>query len=83
MTVGLQAQIGQCMPLFNGSGFDFMNAITATARDENEPRRKWALEELGGGVLAMLKNKPIHQDQNPFDLFAPDESAEVDLLNAG
>ena len=65
------------------SGFDFANAITATARDEKEPRKKWELEELGGGVLALLANKSVQHDRNPFDLFAPDEPAEVDLLNAG
>lgn len=66
----------------NRSGFDMMNAITSTARDEPEPRKKWDLEELGGGILAMLAAKPGLDEGNPFDVLAPLEE-EADLLSAG
>jgi hypothetical protein len=32
-----------------------MNAVTAQAREEPAPPRRWQLEELGGGILAALK----------------------------
>ena len=34
--------------------FSMMNAITSVARDTRDPERKWRLEELGGGVGAMI-----------------------------
>ena len=37
------------------SVFGLMNAVTSIARDEEEPERRWRLEELGGGILAALK----------------------------
>lgn len=66
----------------NRSGFDLMNAVTSAARDESEPRKKWDLEELGGGILAMLATKPSLDGGIPFDVFTP-EDEEADLLNAG
>jgi hypothetical protein len=38
--------------------YAFMNAITAVARDVQDPDDKWRLEELGGGVLAAVEPKP-------------------------
>jgi hypothetical protein len=35
--------------------FGLMNAVTAQARDEPEPERRWNLEELGGGMIALLR----------------------------
>ena len=67
----------------NRSGFDFMNAITATARDEKVPQKKWELEELGGGILAMLSTKTRVPESIPFDVFASFEAEEADLLSAG
>lgn len=35
--------------------FGLMNAVTSQARDESSPSLRWRLEELGGGILAVLK----------------------------
>ena len=40
------------------SAFGLMNAITAQARDEPDPERRWNLEALGGGLLARLQSGP-------------------------
>ncbi len=40
------------------SVFGIMNAITATAREQQDPEVKWELEELGGGVPARLVRSP-------------------------
>jgi len=32
--------------------FDYMNAITATARDTRDPEARWYLEEMGGSLIA-------------------------------
>jgi hypothetical protein len=37
------------------SGFDLLNAITARAREERDPRRKWDLETFGGEVPAFVE----------------------------
>jgi hypothetical protein len=37
------------------SGFGLMNAVTAVARQEPRPDRRWRLESLGGGMLAVLQ----------------------------
>ena len=36
------------------SAFGLMNAITSLARDTRDPEHRWRLEELGGGVLALI-----------------------------
>jgi len=41
------------------SAFGLMNAVTALARDTQDPELRWGLEELGGGVPALLK--PRHR----------------------
>jgi hypothetical protein len=41
----------------DSSAYGLMNAITAVARDERDPETKWRMEELGGGILAMLKKR--------------------------
>ena len=40
------------------SGFGLMNAITSVARDEPDPETRWRLEELGGGVPALVPPVP-------------------------
>jgi hypothetical protein len=40
------------------SGFGLMNAITATARDTDDPDLRWNLEEFGGGIPALLLSQP-------------------------
>ena len=37
------------------SAFGLMNAVTSLARDTEDPELRWELEELGGGVPALLK----------------------------
>jgi hypothetical protein len=34
--------------------FGLMNAVTSVARDTRDPERRWRLEELGGGIPALL-----------------------------
>jgi hypothetical protein len=36
------------------SRFGLMNAVTSLARDTRDPERRWGLEELGGGIPALL-----------------------------
>ena len=36
------------------SAYGLMNAVTSVARDTGDPKLKWRLEELGGGIPAML-----------------------------
>jgi hypothetical protein len=36
------------------TAFGLMNAITSLARDTRNPERRWRLEELGGGMLALI-----------------------------
>jgi hypothetical protein len=38
--------------------FGLMQAITATAREQNDPETRWRLEELGGGVPVMTAASP-------------------------
>jgi len=40
------------------SMFGVMNAVTRVARDEPDPVVRWDLEELGGAIPAMLRNRP-------------------------
>ncbi len=40
------------------STYGLMNAVTAVARVEPDPERKWDLEELGGGILLMRHPAP-------------------------
>ena len=37
--------------------FGLMNAVTSVARDTHDPELRWNLEELGGGIGAMLLPK--------------------------
>lgn len=41
------------------SAFGWMNAITAVARDTENPEMRWRLEEAGGGVPAALRDRPL------------------------
>jgi hypothetical protein len=36
-----------------------INAVTSVARDTSDPETRWRLEELGGGMLARLPERPI------------------------
>jgi len=38
----------------DASRFGLMNAVTSVARDTRDPELRWRLEELGGGIPAML-----------------------------
>jgi hypothetical protein len=40
------------------TAYGLMNAITRAARDEPDPQVRWELEELGGGIPAMLSPSP-------------------------
>jgi hypothetical protein len=42
--------------------YALMNAVTAVARDEEDPETKWDLEELGGCVPALVPNGPRPRD---------------------
>jgi hypothetical protein len=54
--------------------FGLGNVITAMARDTVDPRRKWELEELGGGIaVGLLPTRPGssgHAGVTPSELFA-------------
>jgi hypothetical protein len=63
----LPAQVqAQVLRQFVGDGdqsrFGFLNAITAVARDTRDPDLRWQMEELGGGVAAGLRPKPLPDD---------------------
>ena len=40
------------------SAFGLMNAVTSVARDTDDPRLKWDLEEFGGAIAARCLPKP-------------------------
>jgi len=40
------------------SVFGLANAVTSVARDTDDPETRWRLEELGGGLLARLPERP-------------------------
>ena len=44
------------------SVFDLMNAVTSVARDQPDPEVRWDLEELGGGIPAMVPDVPWPSD---------------------
>ena len=48
--------------------FGLLNAVTSTARDETDPARRWALEELGGQLLvgAMVPRR-VQAGRRPLD----------------
>jgi hypothetical protein len=39
--------------------FGLMNAVTSVARDTRDPEMRWRLEELGGGVPALVRPVPM------------------------
>jgi hypothetical protein len=41
------------------SRFGLMNAVTSLARDTRDPELRWRLEELGGGVPALVVPRPF------------------------
>jgi hypothetical protein len=42
----------------DGSVLGLVNAVTSVARDTADPETRWRLEELGGGMLARLPERP-------------------------
>jgi hypothetical protein len=42
----------------DGSILGLVNAVTSVARDTSDPETRWRLEELGGGMLARLPERP-------------------------
>jgi hypothetical protein len=42
----------------DGSVLGLVNAVTSVARDTTDPETRWRLEELGGGMLACLPERP-------------------------
>jgi hypothetical protein len=42
----------------DGSVLGLVNAVTSVARDTTDPETRWRLEELGGGLLARLPERP-------------------------
>jgi hypothetical protein len=42
----------------DGSVLGLVNAVTSVARDTSDPETRWRLEELGGGMLARLPERP-------------------------
>ncbi len=52
------ALLGEILARFFGEGdrsrFGLMNAVTSLARDTRDPELRWRLEELGGGVPALV-----------------------------
>jgi hypothetical protein len=39
--------------------YGLMNAVTATARDTRDPELRWRLEELGGGIPALVEPRHL------------------------
>jgi hypothetical protein len=54
--------LGQILERFESStdhtGFGLMNAVTSLARDTRNPDDRWRLEELGGGIGALVLPPP-------------------------
>ena len=54
--------VAQILDSFFGEGeqsrFGLMNAVTSVARDRSDPEKRWRLEELGGGIAAMIVPVP-------------------------
>jgi hypothetical protein len=42
----------------DASIFGLVNAVTSVARDTGDPETRWRLEELGGGMLARVPERP-------------------------
>jgi hypothetical protein len=62
--------------------FGIMNAVTAVARDTRDPEHRWRLEEIGGGVPAMLvqpdRVRP-HAERWAFDSAVVDTKVPASL----
>jgi hypothetical protein len=54
--------LGQILERFESgtdrTGFGLMNAVTSVARETRDPDDRWRLEELGGGIGALLPKQP-------------------------
>lgn len=63
--------------------FGLLNAVTSTARDEEDPARRWALEELGGQVLVGgTRARRVQAGRAPVERAAVRREVEV-LAGAG
>ena len=45
-------------PARDRSAYGLLNAVTSVARDTRDPETRWRLEELGGGMPALLPRRP-------------------------
>jgi hypothetical protein len=45
------------------SRFALMNAVTAVARETEDPETRWRLEELGGGIPVGASPRPVRDDR--------------------
>ena len=51
----------------DGSHYGLMNAVTSVARDTRDPELRWRLEELGGGVPALVVPRVPQRPAKCFD----------------
>jgi hypothetical protein len=76
---GMERFIAPVLKHFFGSGdssrYALMNAVTATARDERNPMKRWRLEELGGAIGAGIV--PIRRPSAPGRKNLPPEPVPV------
>jgi hypothetical protein len=59
------------------SRFGLMNAVTAVARDTEDPETRWRLEGLGGGIPAGLSPKPVRDDRTAEILPLPERELSM------
>ncbi len=66
-----QAIMTRFMNAGDASQFGLMNAVTSVARDTPDPKLRWRLEELGGGIA--IGKFPQHPTHGGAALAIPDE----------
>jgi hypothetical protein len=54
----MRAILGRFESGRDGSVFGLVNAVTSVARDTDDPETRWRLEEVGGGMLARVVDRP-------------------------
>lgn len=54
----LTSLMGRFLTDGDRSRFGLINAVTATARDTQDPELRWRLEELGGGLIVETSRQP-------------------------
>lgn len=65
------------------SVFGLVNAVTRVARDERDPKVRWGLEELGGGIPSLLRPAPRPGDTAADLLRSELLSADTELRGPG